>query len=281
MSLVSKVAACDIPAWHAVGMRRVHLGSGEWVQEMDSQLGLLDQDGRLAPGALAVLADSALGYAAARAAPPGLGMVTTHLHLELPGPVPRELTTVRCSALSRSLGSTSGFAHGDVTDQDGVVLAHTTMRSFYIQPRRPPPTRAMNGHPRTSTEPDPSLVEGVPVLESIGTRVIEVGDGRAHILVESSPRFANTSTGLHGGFGALMGERALDLALRSVLGPTRAMALVELRIAYLRMVPASGQLIECRADVIHLGRSLAATRAEVLAPDGRVAVTVDAMHAPV
>jgi uncharacterized protein (TIGR00369 family) len=98
------------------------------------------------------------------------------------------------------------------------------------------------------------------------------------MLVDAKPDFANSSGGIHGGFGVLMGERTLDVAIRTVLGDDRLMRPVELRAAFLRPIVADGTPVECRAVVMHLGRRLAAARGEVRDHRGRPAVLVDATY---
>jgi uncharacterized protein (TIGR00369 family) len=99
---------------------------------------------------------------------------------------------------------------------------------------------------------------------------------RLHL--EASPRFANASGGIHGGFGVLMGERTLDLALRTALAGERSMRPVEVRAAFLRPIVADGTPVESRAMVMHLGRRLAAARGELCDHRGRPAVLVDATY---
>ena len=116
------------------------------------------------------------------------------------------------------------------------------------------------------------------MLELLGTNIVSVRQDGIRMLVTAKPQFANSTGGIHGGFGVLMGERALDVALRAAITDERSMRPVELRAAFLRPIPATGAPIECRATVMHLGRRLAAARGEVCDQQGRSAVLVDATY---
>ena len=72
-----------------------------------------------------------------------------------------------------------------------------------------------------------------------------------------------------------MGERATNVALRSVGVALRP---VELRIVFLRPLPALGQRVRAEAEITFLGRTTAATTARVYRAEGKVAVQVDAVH---
>jgi uncharacterized protein (TIGR00369 family) len=119
---------------------------------------------------------------------------------------------------------------------------------------------------------------GSPVLELLGARLVSTRHTGIRVTAEAKPEFANSSGGLHGGFGVLMGERVLDAALRAALHDERSMRPVELRAAFLRPIVADGRAIECRATVMHQGRRLAAVRGEVRDHYGRPAVLVDATY---
>ena len=76
------------------------------------------------------------------------------------------------------------------------------------------------------------------MLELLGTEVALVRPTGIRLLVTAKPQFANSTGGIHGGFGVLMGERALDVALRAAMNGQRSMRPVELRAAFLRPILA-------------------------------------------
>ena len=73
--------------------------------------------------------------------------------------------------------------------------------------------------------------------------------------------------------GALMGERAAALVLKG----QAAFRPVELRIVFLRPVPAVGQRVQADAEIIFRVRNTATTSARLYCADSKVAVQVDAV----
>jgi uncharacterized protein (TIGR00369 family) len=72
-----------------------------------------------------------------------------------------------------------------------------------------------------------------------------------------------------GGFIVLLSDLALALAVQTTLAPGERMASVDIKVNFLRPVAGDGGLIEARARIVHRGRSLAVSTAEVVAADGR------------
>jgi uncharacterized protein (TIGR00369 family) len=248
---------------------------------------MLDGDGALPAGGLAVLVDSALGNAIMTNQPSQWGLVTSHLHLELLRPVPGGAGELTCVAEQCSLDDSFGLADGDVRLEDGTVLAKATIGSVVLDAatrsdrapvKAPPATSATIATPTRSHPQAHRLTAGEPVLEGLGLTVLRAGRTGVRAAIPASPRLANSSGGLHGGFGVLMGERTLDLALRAALDREQRMRPVELRASFLRPIIANGSPIECHAAVLHLGRRLAAARGEVRDHRGRPAVLVDATY---
>jgi uncharacterized protein (TIGR00369 family) len=253
---------------------------------------------------MAILADSVLGAAIMSTVDRSLGMATSHMHLELLDAVGRDVEVVQAEGEQRSFDEKFALAEGALTLVDGTVVAKATIGAVLLKPRvqpqgaktgpgpgTPPGTTGPSGGTTgpsggttgvsggtTGGERSHRLVAGSPVLETLRARILTGVNEGVSMLVEARPDFANSSGGVQGGFGVLMGERALDVALQAALGDGRSMRPVELRAAFLRPIPADGETIECHATVMHLGRRLAATRGEVRDQGGRPAVLVDATY---
>jgi uncharacterized protein (TIGR00369 family) len=270
-----------LPIRVSAGIREVALVARRCVQEMAVPRWLTDTDGRAVPGALGIIADSVLGTAVMSTVPLAHGMVTTHLHLELPQPIPLGTPALRAEGRQVWLRDRFGVGEGVITTADGTLVGTASIGSLLLDGRarfgRPEPEEAASGSGPAPPDPHP-LVAGSPVHESLGTDVLEADGVGVRVAVVAGPHLANAGGGVHGGVGVLMGERVLDLALRHALAGAREMRPVELRAAFLRPITADGRRIGCRATIAHLGRRLAAIRGEVLDHDGRPAVLVDATY---
>ncbi len=120
----------------------------------------------------------------------------------------------------------------------------------------------------------------IPVWAATGVTAVERGPGSCTHALDPAPWLLDQGN-VHGGGGVLLGERAAAAALGRVQVPgDGARRLVELRAVYLRPLAADGGPLECRAEVVHLGRRLAAARAELFRPGEPPAVLVDTAYGP-
>jgi uncharacterized protein (TIGR00369 family) len=265
-----------IPAWVTAGLEEPLAAPRRSEQRCTVPAWMHDASGSVPPGALAILGDAALGSAVMSTMPIGWAMATSHLHLELLGAISGGTTALSCTGEQRWVDDRFGLAEGDIGDDHGVVIAKVTMGAVVLHTpahhERPP---MIGAEPPGRPHP---VAAASPVLTELGAAVVSVERSGVRMLTVARDRFANTAGGLHGGFGVLMGERTLDVALQAALPDERVMRPVELRAAFLRPIVADGTPIECGASVIHLGRRLAAARGEVCDHRGRPAVLVDATY---
>ncbi|MCU1500887.1 MAG: hypothetical protein JWM12_241 [Ilumatobacteraceae bacterium] len=245
-----------------------------------------DGDGALAPGALGVLIDSALGNGVVDSLADDERIITSHMHIELIQRFTPQIDAVIGEGFPVAVGNGSAFARVEMRAPGGDLLATATGRFAML------PATSLGGGTiavgdagsaavPARGEPHP-LVAGAGVHDLLDTRVLELADGFVRVAVVAGHHLANERSGLHGGVGVLIGERTSELALRATLPAslpaTTAMRPVELRIAFVRPIPAVGQLVECRAVVVNAGRTVSVTRAELFTSDGRLAVVVDGIH---
>jgi acyl-coenzyme A thioesterase PaaI-like protein len=275
------------PARRWAGVRLRSYEAGEVVDEATLPAAVRDEAGMVAPGLLAVLADTTGGLAIVAEAPPDIaGMVTTHLHLELLRSVPPGAGRLRSVARLVNRRGLQALAECAIYCGEG-RLATATVGCLLLEPR---PARRQDAHDGPAArlsendlpdggDRDHPLLLGSPFHTALATAVLTAGPGGVTLTFEPSLGLANSSGGLHGGIGAFVGERALDLALRSAApaGPGRR-SLTELRATFIRPIPVGDHRVEARAGFAHLGRRLAAGRGELLDHLGRVAVLVDGTY---
>ncbi|MCU1345057.1 MAG: Thioesterase superfamily protein [Acidimicrobiia bacterium] len=280
---LERLGATGVAMRDTLGLRSVALARDQVVEEMDVAPWHLDQYAEMAPGALGLLADAALSRAVMAAGPDDTRMATSHLHVELLRAIPKGTSLVRCTAQARSIESQFGLSEGEIATDQGVVVARASLGAILLEPGPFGPDPVVRSAQALTFAPlvrPHRLLRGSPVHEALGSRVVSARSSGVRVAHPAAPHFSNLRGGLYGGIGVLMGERALDLALRVVLPEGTRMRPVELRAAYVRPIAADGSIIECHAKVMYLGRRLAVVRAEVLAPDGRVAVLVDGSYVP-
>jgi acyl-coenzyme A thioesterase PaaI-like protein len=213
-------------------------------------------------------------------------MPASHLHLELTRPIPVGTRVLHCTGVPRAIEDGFGLSEGEVVTNDDVVVARASLGAVLFPPGSLPLTtdesvphgQVMedgNRRPRRHR-----LLRSSPIHDALETDVVRAGRTGVWMTNPAAPRFANLKGGVFGGVGVLMGERAMDLAVRASAGESRPMRPVELRAAYVRPIPADGALMESHARVMYRGRRLAVVRGEVLAPDGRVGVLIDGSYIP-
>jgi uncharacterized protein (TIGR00369 family) len=273
----SRSSPAVIPARDWAGIHELEVARGRSLQEMKPRR-LTDAAGAVVPGALGILADSALGTAVMTTVPEEFAMVTTHLHLELLQAIPPGRPTIRCAGRQGWLQGRFGLGEGDLFTTDGTPIARATIGSLLIDAW--PDADPDAGPPTPESRPDAAhaLLMGAPVHAELRTRVLSASELAVEVTLEARSELANSGGGLHGGIGFLVGERTLELALVSAGGGSRALRPVELRAAFLRRIAADGRPIRCRASLNHLGRRLASAHGEVLDQQGRPAVVVDATY---
>src|SRR4051794_5600629 len=265
-----------VPARRTAGIRGVDLGTGHAEVAMDIPAWAHDEAGDVVPGLLAVLADTALGVSVTSGISPDAAMVTTHLHLGMPQRVPRAARTITCTARFLSRDGSYGVGEGLATADTGEVVARIGLGALLLD-TTPVATNTPTDASVMTPPPGGRPVEG-PVHAELATEITASAPGSVTATVVARPRFANSRGLVHGGFGALFGERVLDLALAHAAGGPHGMRPVDLHVTYLRSVAADDRSLCCRGSVLHAGRRFAATRGEVRRHDGRLAILVEGSY---
>ena len=96
--------------------------------------------------------------------------------------------------------------------------------------------------------------------------------------MRAGKHLSNERDGVHGGVGGVMGDRAAELAIRTLTGGPHRYRPVEIRVLFVRPIAASGALLPVDAEVGFLGRTTATTTARIYRPDGKLAIQIDQVH---
>lgn len=242
----------------------------------------VDHRGALSIGALCLLVDHSLGGAAMSRIHADERMVTSHMHLEIVAEPTPEMRSFRGTADEVHLAPGSAFIRGRVTADDGTLVALSSSRFALFDSSRAQGGNVAPVAPSMVAVAAPSMsaaTDLAPVDELLGLSLVARRTNGVDVSFLATPELGNERSGLHGGVGALMAERAAHLALR--LGddtspvPFRP---VEMRIAFLRPIAADGGSVAGTAEVTFRGATTATTTTRIHRPDGKVSVQLDAVH---
>ncbi len=256
-------------------------------------------------GLLALPTDAALGCALQSMLPAHTQYTTAEMSMTYVRPA-RVGSVVTAHGRSLYAGRTMGLSEAEVVDGEGRLIAHSTSRMRIFRDRSAgAPTRGGTAAPPaavvTATAPDdgpdPYLrplegavdqadargMRGIEVVQAqirgdlplpplhhlLGITPTDAGDGAAACALPLSGWLATPFGWPQGGFMVVLCDLTLALAVQTTLAPGERIASVDVKVNFLRAVAGDGSLIEARARVVHRGRSLAVSTAEVIAADGR------------
>jgi uncharacterized protein (TIGR00369 family) len=253
----------------------------------------LGHDDLPAAGLAFLLADVVVGSGVMAVVRQGEVLVTTNLHIELherpfasapvqvgiPGEAFRYHGGGTATGVFREEGRTVATAVGRFA-----VLDVTNRAAGSIGEDRPPMTDPAAMPPYDAAawqQPSPGEHPLVarPVHRALGARLDELGTDHVRVSYVAAPHLANERHGLHGGSGALMGERTAEVLLRALAPAGVELRPVSLSATYLRPIAADGAEVVCEARALHVGRGLASVRSTVFTPAGRPSVVVDVVAA--
>jgi uncharacterized protein (TIGR00369 family) len=121
-----------------------------------------------------------------------------------------------------------------------------------------------------------------PLHHLTGLRLEQVEDGEVTMALPCS-KWLSTSTGtVQGGFTAMLAEAALGAAVFSTAPAGTATATLDLKVNYVRPVFPDGEDLIARARLLHSGRTIAVSSADLLNAEGKTVAlaTGSTMHLP-
>jgi len=289
------------PISYLTGMHPTEIGAGSATFVMPISPWLSTPQGLWTAGAIAILADGPLGCAIQTLLPPATGYTTTDLSINLVRPVPR---TGHLIARARVVhgGRRMALSEVSVTNDDGRLIAHGTSRCVIFPPVPdvpsppaeipvlaaeddgwiPPYRRPVQGvvldqetwASRSGLEVMQALIAGElplsPISHLVGMRPIEASEGSCAFSMPTSPWLTSPSGFVLGGVTACLADVVLGAAIQTTVPAGTALAPTDLRVQFIRPVPPDGGSIIARADVVHRGRGMAASRAEVTNEQGKL-----------
>lgn len=291
------------PLSHLTGAIPTAVGEGTAEAVMPASPWLVNSAGVIGGGTLAILADIVFGSAAETRLPPATPFTTAELSLTFlrPPPLGEELTA---HGQSIHAGGTVGLAEAFVLAPGDRLIAHGTSRLQLLPRLKDLPELPAEGTAVARREPDPAAapnpwrrpVTGEPIDQSqwgtrsgadvladqisgalpspplhylTGLTLREAAEGRAVMTMPASEWLASPTGLLQGGTIAMHADTTMQSAVVSLAPAGTAVAGVDLKVNYLRPGIADGRELTARAEVLHAGRTLAITRAEVRNADDK------------
>src|SRR5919198_4851612 len=289
------------PLTHLTGAIPTAFGSGTAEAQMPASGWLVASNGLITGGALAILADIAFGCAVESELPPATPYTTAELSLSFLRPV-RPGGTLTAAGQAIHVGRSVGLSEVFVRESEGErLIAHGTSRLNVFPPLDPPPEPPGELEPfvpPTYETPDPYLrppPDGIldqeiwdalsgseilrrqltgklpppPLFQLTGIRPTEIGDGTATAVMPATEWLASPTRMLQGGTIAMLADFAMLIAVETRRPAGLAFAALDLKANFLRPVPPEGADLTARAEVVHSGRTLAITQAQVTNAEGK------------
>jgi uncharacterized protein (TIGR00369 family) len=302
------------PLSHLTGAVPKGFGDGTAEAEMPASGWLASSSGVISGGALAIVADIAFGCSIETQLPAATTYTTAELSMSFLRPA-RPGTVLTAHGQVIHVGRSVALSEVFVLDRDTErLIAHGTSRLSVFPPLADPPEP--QGRPRIveTTEygsPDPferpppegvipqrvwSELSGAEILRRqlagelpapplhhlTGLRLTEVGDGTATFALPATEWLASPARRLQGGVIAMQADFAMLAAAETMAAPGVAIAGLDLKANFLRPAPPDGSDLMARAEVIHSGRTIAITSAQVTNAEGKpvLLATGSSMYLP-
>ncbi len=306
------------PIAYLVEMPFTELSEGHAGFEMPASPWFANAAAVIPGGMLAVLADAPLGASLGTTQAPGETFTTAEISLTFLRPLrsdPEAKIAGNGQVIhrSRTVGLTEAFMLNTRTEE---LVAFGTSRLSIFPPPDPLPEppkelpvidqvfpgdaedhplrRPLEGETldpalyadRSGLELTEAWIAGElpwpPIYYLVGHRPVEAAVGEVTWTMPCSKWLATAARTVQGGFTALLAEAALASAVFTTADAGVAVAPLDFKVNFLRPVFPDGRDLTAKAKVVHRGRRLAVSNAEVINADGkRVALaTGSAMYLP-
>ncbi len=303
------------PLSRLTGAVIAEVGGGTAGAEMPASGWLLNSAGWIGGGTLAIVADIALGCSIQTELPAAVPYTTAELSITFLRPA-RLGCTLHAGGqaihVGRSVALSEMFLIEAGTDR---LIAHGTSRCAVLPPiepvpelsedlpviaqpddldsdpyRRPWPTEAILPQAVWDELPGREVLERQlagelpppPIHFLTGIEPTEVGEGSATVRLPATVWLSSPARTVQGGVIATLADTAMAIAVQTTTPPATAFAGLDLKVNYLRPVMPDGRDLTARAAVIHAGRTLVVTRAELVNDEGKTVAlaTGSSMYLP-
>ena len=292
------------PISYLTGLSFTEVGNGSATFSLPITDWLRTPQGIVAGGEVAILADGPLGCAVHSALPAGTGYTTTELSISMVRPVPGSGHLVARGTLVHG-GRQLALSEVFVTDDTGRLIAHGTSRCFVFPlPGAPPPPHDVGPAHRAvddgwlppyrrpalgtvlddeiwSSQSGLEIMDGLvtgalpppPVAYLIGAMPVDASEGRCVFRMPATEWLTSPLGPVEGGITACLADLSMATAVQTTVPSGTAFAPTDLRVQYIRPIPADGRPVTATGTVVHRGRTMAVARADVVNADGKLVAT--------
>lgn len=289
------------PLHHLSGLAPVEVDAGTVTFTMPAAPCWCSAAGVFPGGVDAFVADAALGGAILTALPPRTAPATSELSMNFLRPATPDSGALVARGRVVQVGRRQGLSEATVEDARGRLLAHGTsrcvLRSIPVDPPDlPDPLPPVPA--RDDPDPDPYLrpaegevishavwsrTSGLEIVQSwvkgdrplppfcrlVSSRPVEVAEGSVSWAMPASGWFSTSYGTFYGGAIVLFVDGAINAAVTTTIPAGTSYGTLDLKVNFLRPVTPDGRDLLARATVVHRGRTIAVTQAEVEDADGR------------
>lgn len=293
------------PIHHLTGMHPTEASQGRCVFAMPATDWLRTSLGTIPLGALAFLADAALGGVVNTGLGPGSVASTSELSLRAVRPATTSAGSFVAEAELTHLGRLLALGQGRVTDSHGRLLATTSTRCFVttfplpddIPPPTPPPAydtpspwelpstgrlftaaqlESLTGLDilRGSLHGEQRSMPAPPIHYLFGLRPVAADEGSSRWVMPATPWLSAGAPFMYGGAIALLADTALAGTAWTVSPGGTLPYTMDLNVRFLRPGPLEGELV-AEGTVVHRGRTMVVSQARVTTADGALVALAD------
>jgi uncharacterized protein (TIGR00369 family) len=288
------------PIWYLTGTDLVEVGVGTSTWRLPVTGWLRSAAGTLTGGVLAFAADAALGGALYTTFPPATFLATSELSLHFLRPARPDSEAVLARGRLLQAGRSQGVTEATLEDARGRLLAHATSRNVIMRlpsdPPPPPPDSPIPWPRYEGPHPFQRPAEGevipqetwdrlsgaemcrawmrgdvppAPISLLIGAHDHQVSEGGFSFRVPASQWFCTGAGTIYGGTIALVADLAMNGAVHATVDAGTSWATLDLKVNFLRPATPDGRDLTARGTVLHRGRTIAVSSAEVVGADGK------------
>ena len=108
-----------------------------------------------------------------------------------------------------------------------------------------------------------------PMSHLFGVMPVEASKGSATFVLPATRWLCSPLAKVEGGVIAMLADCALASAIQTTLPAGTALAMIDLKVNFLRPAAPDGRELVSRSTVVHRGRTMAVANAEVVNADGK------------